>query len=83
MLSKFIYRYIELFGLDPEKTGLVYIRHPWESGLDNSPNWDRPLGNIPIDRVRLPAYRRKDLTHTVPAPLKVLHRKAAAHPVKD
>src|SRR3712207_6991915 len=25
---------------DPEEEGLVYIRHPWESGMDNSPMWD-------------------------------------------
>src|SRR5215203_4193189 len=25
---------------DPEGEGLVYIRHPWESGMDNSPMWD-------------------------------------------
>src|SRR5215204_5731365 len=25
---------------DPEDEGLVYIRHPWESGMDNSPMWD-------------------------------------------
>ncbi len=28
---------------DPRGEGLVYIRHPWESGLDNSPTWDPPL----------------------------------------
>ncbi|MBW1915906.1 MAG: glycoside hydrolase, partial [Deltaproteobacteria bacterium] len=51
---------------DPEQTGLVYIRHPWESGLDNSPAWDAPLRNIEIDRAKLPPYERKDLTHGVP-----------------
>lgn len=25
---------------DPKKEGLVYIRHPWESGIDNSPLWE-------------------------------------------
>lgn len=25
---------------DPDGDGLVYIRHPWESGMDNSPAWD-------------------------------------------
>ena len=52
---------------DPAQTGLVYIRHPWESGLDNSPSWDRPLKNIQVDKTGLPAYERKDLTHGVPA----------------
>ena len=31
---------------DPGSTGLVTILHPWESGLDNSPRWDRPLSAI-------------------------------------
>lgn len=26
--------------------GLIAICHPWESGLDNSPAWDRPLGEL-------------------------------------
>lgn len=29
--------------------GLVYIRHPWESGMDNSPIWDESLNRIYID----------------------------------
>ena len=52
---------------DPDRSGLVYIRHPWESGLDNSPAWDRPLKNIEIDKTGLPHYERKDLKHGVPA----------------
>lgn len=31
---------------DPERSGLITIVHPWESGLDNSPRWDRPLSAI-------------------------------------
>lgn len=31
---------------DPDGTGLVTILHPWESGLDNSPRWDRPLSRV-------------------------------------
>jgi len=60
------HRYLYLHR-DPAKTGLVYIRHPWESGLDNSPSWDRPLKNIQVDKTGLPAYERKDLAHGVPA----------------
>lgn len=51
---------------DPLKSGLVYIRHPWESGLDNSPNWDAPLRNIEVDIEKLPQYERRDLQHGVP-----------------
>lgn len=52
---------------DPDQTGLVYIRHPWESGLDNSPSWDGPLERIQIDHGLLPSYQRRDLGHGVPA----------------
>lgn len=51
---------------DPDHTGLVYIRHPWESGLDNSPAWDGPLEKILVNKERLPHYERKDLKHGVP-----------------
>ncbi|MCD0451086.1 hypothetical protein LO762_18050 [Actinocorallia sp. API 0066] len=32
--------------------GLVSICHPWESGLDNSPAWDRPLAALRLPPVR-------------------------------
>jgi len=45
---------------DPEGNGLVSSYHPWESGMDNSPAWDKPLGNVPaIDW----SYQRRDLSH--------------------
>jgi glutaredoxin len=31
---------------DPLSENLVSIVHPWESGLDNAPLWDEPLGAI-------------------------------------
>jgi len=52
---------------DPDHSGLVYIRHPWESGLDNSPAWDEPIRRIDINKKKLPRYERKDLMHGVPA----------------
>jgi hypothetical protein len=52
---------------DPEGSGLVYIRHPWESGLDNSPSWDQPLARMEVDKGELPPYQRRDLGHGVPA----------------
>ncbi len=51
---------------DPNHESLVYIRHPWESGLDNSPTWDGPLERIDLSRVEIPSYERKDLGHGVP-----------------
>lgn len=45
---------------DPDGSGLVTIVHPWESGLDNSPRWDRPLSVVePDDQAELP---RPDLS---------------------
>ncbi|GAA2458862.1 trehalase family glycosidase [Actinomadura vinacea] len=33
---------------DIGSSGLVAICHPWESGLDNSPTWDSPLGALQL-----------------------------------
>ncbi|GAA2576689.1 hypothetical protein SMC26_30105 [Actinomadura fulvescens] len=33
---------------DLDGSGLMAICHPWESGLDNSPAWDRPLGALQL-----------------------------------
>ncbi len=46
---------------DPAQTGLVAILHPWESGRDNSIDWDEPLKNVPTEGVR--PYRRRDTQH--------------------
>ena len=61
---------------DPDRNGLVYVRHPWENGMDNSPVWDTvldampnitkctnrslPLGEVPVGCV-IPPYTRVDL----------------------
>ena len=47
---------------DPDDDGLVSIRHPWESGMDDSPAWDAPLAAIQIEPGAVPPYPRKDLT---------------------
>jgi hypothetical protein len=41
--------------------GLVEIWHPWESGMDNSPLWDKALARISPAREAIPAYERVDL----------------------
>ena len=46
---------------DPEGSGLVTIYHPWESGTDNSPRWDRALQSVEVGD--LPPYTRYDLQH--------------------
>ncbi len=51
---------------DPDDTGLVYIRHPWESGMDNSPMWDQILQRMQLRPDEVPEYHRVD-THIVSA----------------
>ena len=45
---------------DRDREGLVFIYHPWESGRDNSPVWDRALDSIDITSIDLPDYQRRD-----------------------
>ena len=45
---------------DINDEGLIYIRHPWESGMDNSPNWDIALNRIQIDEFKYSKYRTDD-----------------------
>lgn len=47
---------------DPNREGLVFIFHPWESGRDNSPLWDDALNLINLDQAQLPNYQRRDIT---------------------
>ena len=46
---------------DPAGTGLVAIVHPWESGRDNSIDWDAALARVPDEGVA--PYVRKDTSH--------------------
>lgn len=46
---------------DPAGRGLVAIIHPWESGRDNLPDWDRPLSFV--DTSKVGAYQRRDTQH--------------------
>lgn len=51
---------------DPTGIGLPVIVHPWESGLDNSPVWDRDLAEMEIPDGAIPPYVRHDLAHGDP-----------------
>jgi hypothetical protein len=51
------YLYLER---NPDDNGLIYIRHPWESGMDNSPLWDEILNRIDTKKVSIPHFKRKD-----------------------
>ena len=46
---------------DPERSGLVGMLHPWESGMDNSPAWDAALARV--SPTPTSAIRRRDLGH--------------------
>jgi hypothetical protein len=49
---------------DPKGTGLVAIIHPWESGRDNSVDWDAAFDRVPTDGVA--PYIRRDTAHANP-----------------
>ena len=51
---------------DPAGIGLPVVVHPWESGLDNSPVWDRDLSEMEIPAGAVPPYVRHDLAHGDP-----------------
>jgi glycogen debranching enzyme len=50
---------------DPHDEGLVAILHPWESGRDNSIDWDEAFDLVPTEGVT--PYTRRDTQHTDPA----------------
>ncbi len=52
---RFLYHY-----RDPNREGLFFIFHPWESGRDNSPLWDDALNKIDLKKDEIPAYTRRD-----------------------
>lgn len=45
---------------NPENDGLIYIRHPWEAGQDNSPMWDQVMQSMVLTSDMVPAYKRVD-----------------------
>jgi hypothetical protein len=46
---------------DPEGRGIVAILHNWESGRDNSPEWDGPFAHV--EQTTTTAIIRRDLGH--------------------
>lgn len=49
---------------DPKDSGLVAIIHPWESGRDNSIDWDDAFSRVPTDGVA--PFVRRDTQHANP-----------------
>ncbi len=50
---------------DPAGEGLAAILHPWESGRDNSIDWDEAFDRVPTDGIT--PYVRRDTQHADPA----------------
>ena len=49
---------------DPEGTGLVAVIHPWETGRDNSIDWDEAFEKVPTEGVQ--PFTRRDTQHANP-----------------
>ena len=39
----------------------IAVTHPWESGRDNSPDWDKALANVDVSEIK--SYKRLDIDH--------------------
>lgn len=46
---------------DPQKKGVVVAMHPWETGRDNSAEWDVPSSAVDVSQVG--EYQRRDTSH--------------------
>lgn len=46
---------------DPQKKGVVVAMHPWETGRDNSAEWDVPASAVDVSQVG--EYQRRDTSH--------------------
>ena len=46
---------------DPERQGIVVAMHPWETGRDNSAEWDGPASAVDVSGVG--EYTRRDTSH--------------------
>mmetsp|Transcript_8428 Transcript_8428/g.25321 ORF Transcript_8428/g.25321 Transcript_8428/m.25321 type:complete len:531 (+) Transcript_8428:73-1665(+) len=49
---------------DPHDESLVFVRHPWETGMDNAPSWDKAFQRIVLKEGDVPPYERKDNKHS-------------------
>uniref|UniRef100_A0A7S3EDQ6 Mannosylglycerate hydrolase MGH1-like glycoside hydrolase domain-containing protein n=1 Tax=Rhodosorus marinus TaxID=101924 RepID=A0A7S3EDQ6_9RHOD len=43
---------------------LVFVRHPWETGMDNAPSWDDAFNRIELKEGDVPPYKRADNKHS-------------------
>jgi len=72
---------------DVGKDGLAYIRHPWENGMDNSPNWDQALQDIDVLIYENPPWsKEKEATKEmklIPGVIPVYQRRDTLHARAD
>ncbi len=54
-------RWHQWFDDNRSEQGAIVATHPWESGRDNSPDWDIPLSHVKETNVG--DYQRKDIKH--------------------
>lgn len=50
---------------DPDGLGVIAVVHPWESGRDNSPDWDAAMARVAPTTDK--TYQRRDTGHIDPA----------------
>jgi hypothetical protein len=55
------HRFLARYRIDAG-SGLITLFHGWESGMDNSPRWDQPYGDV-RPGPDLPTYTRQDSAH--------------------
>ena len=46
---------------EPNENGVVAASHPWETGRDNCPDWDKPMAAIAVAKIG--DYQRRDVSH--------------------
>ncbi|MEP3277349.1 MAG: trehalase family glycosidase [Stappiaceae bacterium] len=50
---------------DPDDLGVIATVHPWETGRDNSAEWDQALAAVDVSGIE--AYERRDTGHVDPS----------------
>ena len=60
-----LFRWHAWFHQHRSDVGLIAATHPWESGRDNSPDWDQALAGIDVSCVG--EYVRRDTLHVDPS----------------
>lgn len=59
-----LFKYLKWYNdeRDVDNLGLIKTYHPWETGRDNSPDWDDAMKNVKI-KINVSKIKRKDINH--------------------